>query len=408
MHQKLESIREQSMLLKKLASELISNIDDFSKGYDKLFKEAKRIQKARDKLIQSLEINLKEAKSPEDEGDLSAYEDAIANKFNAVMASLKRPASPCDINTSKVKKAVSSSPQPFSSHEGTLTVLNEILSSIKRDQIPKRNHRPNFKVVPGSHNNSTVAKSLNVVTATEKRCKSFVEAVALVFDHVAPQQCVTRHLVDTQSAQLVTAPSEFDTLEKETLEKVFNEWDGPKGSLETVKDLVSFVLRAWKDPLQYHLSSEIINPNIQSGPTQLRFYRSLFMRHIIHSSDKRDPQLPLFFYLFGLSALDQPAEGESTLLKAAEAQEAAKNMFYSVINKCYASDFLAFWSISMVSLFGRELCPGRLANARWPIERIPLSCATELTVEVQDSVVFSIQYLHNIRKALIQDKHYSC
>lgn len=242
--------------------------------------------------------------------------------------------------------------------------------------------------------------------ATEARCNSFSEALGLVFDEKVQPKSVCTLLTRNAAVHLAASPDEFAMLKGDKLRHEFDLWTGPKGNFEMVSELVAFVLRAWEDNQWYEFSDEVTRCGARSRLLRLKFYGSLLVRDATEAPDNVDQLLPMNLYLTGLSSMDQAADIEGSYHKATNALEAAEDLFKDIISDPTLSKLLAFWSLAMVALFGRNLCPARLAQAGWPSSVVPLSQASDLAPEVHDSILFAIQYLLAVRKEFLRDNRY--
>ncbi|KAJ9053749.1 hypothetical protein DSO57_1021142 [Entomophthora muscae] len=397
---KLQKIRKQSELLRGLAAELISNIDDIAEEYASVLNEVQKLRKYKQRIMKSLSIGLNDDMESDDtEQGEDSYPRALAN-------GAKRPAFRIEDSSQRLKRAANIPKQAaliISSEPST--VGNKLVNSLDRVKSFKKISKSSFQVLPIRIVFPT-KNSLNVVLATEARCSTFSDSVSLIFDEKVQPKSVCALLTRNAPVYLAVSPAEFAILGNERLKHEFDNWSGPKGSIDVVTELVAFVFRAWQDNHWYEFSEEVTRCGARSRVLRLKFYGSLLVRDATEASNNLDRLLPLNLYLTGLSSMDQSGDLEGAFHKAINAIEAAEELFKDMLNDQTLSKLLAFWSLSLVALFGRNLSPARMVGAQWPSEIIPLSQATELTPKVHDSVLFAIQYLLAIRKELVKDSRY--
>ncbi|KAJ9053748.1 hypothetical protein DSO57_1021141 [Entomophthora muscae] len=297
---------------------------------------------------------------------------------------------------------------PSTKIASTKPTLNQtMVRALNRVKRLKTLPNVSFRVLPISHKISAATKGkLDVVMATEERCSNFTEAASLLFTEKIQYKSVCSLLIESASTHLTVSPDELETLKSNKLVQAFNSWSGPKGNIDMVSELVAFVFRAWQDNHWYEFVEDITKCGARTRFLRFKFYGNLLVRDATEDNENPDRLLPLNLYLTGLSAMDQLGEHKGPKHQAHHAIEAAEELFKELLNDQALSKLLGFWSIAMVALFGRSLCPARMANAEWPSKTIPLFQATELTQEVQDSVVFAIQYLIAVRKGLVKGNRY--
>lgn len=155
MKQKLQKIRKQSELLRGLAAELISNIDDVAEEYASILNEVQKLRKYKHRIMKSLSISLKDDMGSE---DTDHEEDPL---LRVPANGAKRPASQSETPAHFPKRAATAlskvsprrspltrklNPDAASTEPGSLG--SKLVNSLSRVKSFKKIASSSFHVLP--------------------------------------------------------------------------------------------------------------------------------------------------------------------------------------------------------------------------------------------------------------------